>query len=51
MLGIRKNDKSSNLNRENTFRINLGIRKESFNKLFGGYQNAHHCWRNCRHGF
>lgn len=29
------NDKSSNLNRDNIFRVNLGIRKETFKKLFG----------------
>ncbi|WP_303871191.1 DUF6194 family protein [Acetobacterium wieringae] len=29
------NDKSSNLNRDNTFRVNLGIRKKTFEGLFG----------------
>lgn len=29
------NDKSSNLNRDNIFRVNLGIRKATFKKLFG----------------
>lgn len=29
------NDKASNLNRDNVFRVNVGIRKSSFNKLFG----------------
>ena len=28
------NDKSSNLNRENVFRVNLGIRKNTFLKMF-----------------
>ena len=30
-----ENDKSSNLNRQNVFRLNLGISKESFLALFG----------------
>ncbi len=29
------NDKSSNLNRDNVFRVNLGIRKKTFKELFG----------------
>lgn len=29
-----KNDKASDLNRENTFRVNLGIRKKTFVELF-----------------
>ncbi|MGC6174571.1 DUF6194 family protein [Lacrimispora sp. 38-1] len=29
------NDKSSNLNRDNIFRVNLGIRKTTFKELFG----------------
>lgn len=29
------NDKSSDLNRENVYRVNLGIRKSTFIKLFG----------------
>ncbi len=29
------NDKGSDLDRENVYRVNLGIRKESFAKLFG----------------
>lgn len=29
------NDKSSNLNRDTVFRVNLGIRKATFKKLFG----------------
>jgi hypothetical protein len=30
-----ENDKSSNLNRKDTFRLNLGISKKTFIKLFG----------------
>jgi hypothetical protein len=26
-----KNDKASNINRENAFRVNLGLRKQTFN--------------------
>lgn len=29
-----QNDKSSNLNRDNTFRVNIGIRKNTFKNLF-----------------
>lgn len=30
-----KNDKASNLNRENIFRVNIGLRKEMFKEMFG----------------
>ncbi len=30
-----ENDKASNLNRQGVFRVNLGIRKNTFKKLFG----------------
>lgn len=30
-----ENDKSSNLNRDNVFRVNLGVRKTTFKKMFG----------------
>ncbi|RRD38431.1 hypothetical protein EII29_10340 [Leptotrichia sp. OH3620_COT-345] len=30
-----ENDKSSDLNRENIYRVNLGIRKNTFKKMFG----------------
>lgn len=30
-----ENDKSSNLNRENVYRINLGVRKNTFINMFG----------------
>lgn len=30
-----ENDNSSNLNRENVYRVNLGIRKSTFKKMFG----------------
>ncbi|MDE7390089.1 MAG: hypothetical protein K2M82_04020 [Lachnospiraceae bacterium] len=30
-----ENDKGSNLNRENIYRVNLGVRKDTFKKLFG----------------
>jgi hypothetical protein len=29
------NDKGSNLNRENIFRVNLGLRKQTFKEMFG----------------
>ncbi|SEU30018.1 hypothetical protein SAMN05443270_4824 [Lacrimispora sphenoides] len=34
-----ENDKSSNLNRANIFRVNLGIRKTTFKELFGEIPN------------
>ncbi len=30
-----ENDSSSNLNRENLYRVNLGVRRHTFEKLFG----------------
>jgi len=30
----RDNDKGSNLNRENAYRVNLGVRKDTFRKMF-----------------
>ncbi|MCI8404339.1 MAG: hypothetical protein HFE49_05500 [Clostridia bacterium] len=30
-----ENDKSSNLNRDNVYRVNLGLRKETFKRMFG----------------
>ncbi|MDO5089699.1 MAG: DUF6194 family protein [Leptotrichiaceae bacterium] len=30
-----ENDKSSHLNRENVYRVNLGLRKNTFKKMFG----------------